>query len=424
MNTKDDSNKAEVINFGCRLNAYESESIKKILSENKVNDILVFNTCSVTKEAERQARQAIRKAKRNNPDKRIIVTGCAAQTNPDQFKKMPEVDTIIGNAIKYDPNLYINDGANKDGEKRVFINDIMLETKVAHNPIISSFEDKTRGFLQVQNGCNHRCTFCIIPFGRGNSRSVEPRRVVEEAKAMRANGYLEIVLTGVDTTSYGADFDNKISLGQLCKMILSEVNDLPRLRLSSIDVAEIDEDILDLLANEKRFMPYLHISIQSGDNLILKRMKRRHTREMVMDFCNKVKKMRPDVAFGSDIIAGFPTESEEMFKNTSDLLKSSNIVYNHVFTFSPRSGTPAARMPQVDHAIRKERTSILINQTKEQMNSFLKSMIGTKQSVLIEKDGIGRCENFAPVKLTGEYGKIINVKITNCIDGFLIADNL
>ena len=409
---------SEIINFGCRLNAYESQAIKQMLAKNNLQDAIVFNTCAVTKEAEKQARQQIRKLKRENPDKKIIVTGCAAQVNSAQFEAMPEVDRIVGNSLKHDIESYI-----LIDNIKVKTRDIMQDKKVAENEIVTNFEDKTRAFLQVQNGCDHRCTFCIIPFGRGNSRSVEPRRVINEVRTMIQNGYKEVVLTGVDTTSYGNDFENPIKLGELCKIILEEFSELPRLRLSSIDVAEIDDDIVDLIANEKRFMPYLHISAQSGDNLILKRMKRRHTREMLIDFCNKMRKLRPEIAFGSDIIAGFPTENDEMFANTQDMMAQTGMVYNHVFSYSQRDGTPAARMPQVDYNIRKTRTKQLIDQTNKQLNYFLQTMIGTTQKVLCEYGNTGRCENFAPVKIVGEYtqGQIVEYKILGINNNMLIV---
>ncbi len=407
---------SKVINFGCRLNAYESEAIKQMLLTNNIENSIVFNTCAVTKEAESQARQQIRKLKRENPDKKIIVTGCAAQINSAQFTNMSEVDRVIGNSFKHDSEAYV-----VASDLKVISRDIMQDKTIAENNIVTNFEDKTRAFLQVQNGCDHRCTFCIIPFGRGNSRSIEPRRVINEVRQMIKNGYKEIVLTGVDTTSYGNDFENKIKLGELCKMILEEFPELPRLRLSSVDVAEIDNDIIDLIANEKRFMPYLHISAQSGDNLILKRMKRRHTREMIIDFCNQMRSLRPEIAFGSDIIAGFPTETDEMFANTEDMIEKTGMIYNHIFSYSERDGTPAAKMPQVDYAIRKLRTKKLIEQSSKQMNDFLEKMVGTTQKIICEYGNSGRCENFAPVKIIGNYiqGQIVEYKILSVKNNML-----
>ncbi len=398
---------SEVINFGCRLNAYESQAISNMLIDSNITNAIVFNTCAVTSAAEKDARKAIRKAKKQHPDKKIIVTGCAAQLESNKFALMSEVDKVIGNSFKHDATAYLS------SEPKIIIRDIMQDKEVAYNQIVSSFEDKTRAFLQVQNGCKHRCTFCIIPFARGNSRSVDPRRVIEEVKKIFKNGYNEIVLSGVDTTSYGDDFETPLKLGTLCKIILDEVPDLPRLRLSSVDVAEIDEDIIDLIKNNARFMPYLHISAQSGDNMILKRMKRRHTREMLIDFCHEMRVFRPEIAFGSDIIAGFPTENDAMFQNTCDMLEQSEMIFNHIFTYSERKNTPAAKMPAVAMEVRKERTRILINQTTQQMQKFMQNMIGTNQEILCENGGIGRCKNFAPVKIDNDYrkGQIIERKI-------------
>jgi threonylcarbamoyladenosine tRNA methylthiotransferase MtaB len=413
------NNNSKVVNFGCRNNIYESEVMQTLLCEHDIKNVLIFNTCAVTKEAERQSRQAIRKAKRQNPDKKIIVTGCASQINFQAYNKMPEVDAIIDNAEKNTPDAFkkLASDIQSNTLQKQAISDIMqVKHEPKHDVKIVSFEGRTRGFIQIQNGCNHRCTFCIIPFGRGNSRCVSPKHIIADVEALVNAGYCEVVLTGVDITDYGSDLPDNFNLGKLCKQILTQVPNLPRLRLSSIDVAEIDSDLLDLICYEPRFMPYLHISLQSGDNLILKRMKRRHNREMVLEFCAKIRKFRPQVTFGSDIIAGFPTETDAMFMQTKDLLLEAGIIFNHIFSYSPRDGTPAARMPQVDHAIKKERTKALIEQTKAQQSQYFASQVGLKHSVLVELDKIGRAENFIPIYLDlpdnyVNFGKIAQVEV-------------
>ena len=343
----------DVVTFGCRLNITESEMIRR--AAEPLGDAVIVNTCAVTAEAVRQARQNIRRIRRERPDARIVVTGCAAQTEPDTFAAMTEVDRVIGNEEKLDPRAWT---ASWPAIRRVAVGDIMaVKRHAAH--AVDSIEGHTRAFLQVQNGCGHRCTFCIIPFGRGNSRSLPMDDCVAQARRLAARSYRELVLTGVDITSYGADLAGAPRLGALVKRILKEIPELARLRLSSINSVEADDDLFDALANEPRLMPHLHLSLQAGDDLILKRMKRRHTRKRAIEFCNSVRRLRPDVAFGADIIAGFPTETEAMFARSLDLVEECGLTQLHVFPFSPRPGTPAARMPQLDRAIVKERARIV-----------------------------------------------------------------
>jgi len=404
----------DVITFGCRLNTYESEVIKNNLELSGLDNVIVFNTCAVTKEAERQARQSIRKHRRDNPDAKIIVTGCAAQNNPALFSSMPEVDKVLGNEEKLHHSNYHFE------EERVLVNDIMSVKETALH-MTSHFEGKARAFLQVQNGCNHRCTFCIIPYGRGNSRSVPIGAIVEEVRKLVAEGFNEVVFTGVDVTAYGPDLPGEPTFAQMLRRLLALVPELPRLRLSSVDVAEIDDELFDLIANEKRIMPHLHISLQAGDNMILKRMKRRHNREQVIEFCNKMRAVRPETSFGADIIAGFPTESDEMFENTRKLISEAQLQYLHVFPYSPREGTPAARMPQMPNKIRKERASILRKEGQEQLRLFYEKHLGGMAQVLIEKDGMGHTESFIPVKLGSDFtsGQIVMAELYGIEDGYM-----
>jgi threonylcarbamoyladenosine tRNA methylthiotransferase MtaB len=407
-------NNNQVITFGCRLNIYESEIIKKNLELSGLKDVCIINTCTVTKEAEKAAKQAIRKIKRHSPNTKIIVTGCAAQKDPASFANMVEVDKIIGNEEK----LYVSN-YSFEGEK-VLVNDIMSIKETAPQ-LITSFEGRTRGFIQIQNGCNHRCTFCIIPFARGNSRSVPIGAIVEQTKLLLDQGYKEIVLTGVDVTDYGLDLPGAPKLGQMIRRLLNLVPDLKRLRLSSIDVAEIDDELFDLMANHKRLMPHFHISLQAGDNMILKRMKRRHSREQVIEFCHKLRSIRSDVSFGADIIAGFPTETHEMFLNSKNLIEEAGLQYLHVFPYSEREGTPATRMPQIDIKVRKERAKILREEGEKNLQIFYNQFIGREFEVLVEKDNIARLENFIPVRLEKnfEYGRFINVRLSG-ISGNLV----
>ena len=393
----------DVVTFGCRLNTYESEAIRRAAGSAGVNAATVVNTCAVTAEAVRQAKQAIRRIKREQPQARILVTGCAAQTEPATFAAMPEVDSVIGNEEKFDARIW-------GSHQKVVVSDIMaVKTMRAH--AIDSIEGRTRAFVQVQNGCDHRCTFCIIPYGRGNSRSLPIDAIVGQARRLVDNGYRELVLTGVDITSYGVDLPEAPSLGKLVKRILKNVPDLARLRLSSIDSAEADCDLFDAIASEPRLMPHLHLSLQAGDDLILKRMKRRHSRHDAIAFCAEIRRLRPDIAFGADIIAGFPTETEEMFLRSLDLVDECGLSQIHVFPFSPRPGTPAARMPQLDRAVIKERARRLRDKSDRALRRHLDREIGVRRRVLAESQALGRTEQFMPVRLAGSMqpGAIIDL---------------
>ena len=395
---------ADVVSFGCRLNITESESIRRAASG--LEDAVVVNTCAVTAEAVRQARQTIRRIKRERPSARIAVTGCAAQTEPGTFAAMPEVDRVIGNEEKLDPRTWTRSWS--DDSPRIAVGDIMAMQRHAAQAV-DSIEGHTRAFLQVQNGCDHRCTFCIIPFGRGNSRFVPLDECVARARRLAARGHRELVLTGVDITSYGGPGAPR--LGALVKRILKDVPELARLRLSSIDSVEADDDLLDAIANEPRLMPHLHLSLQAGDDLILKRMKRRHTRTDAIAFCNRVRRLRPDVAFGADIIAGFPTETENMFARSLDLVEECGLTQLHVFPFSPRPGTPAARMPQLDRAVVKQRAARLRAKGEAALARHLEAQVGHRRLVLTERGGIGHTEQFTAVRLasTVEPGKFLDL---------------
>lgn len=409
----------EVITFGCRLNIYESEIIQNNLAKSTLQNVVVINTCAVTEQAEKQARQVIRKIKREDPSKTIIVTGCAAQNNPEMFASMIEVGKVLGNQEKLlDTNYFL-------GERRVIVNDIMSVKKTA-NHLIKGFKGKARGFIQVQNGCDHRCTFCIIPYGRGNSRSVPIGVIAEQVRILMAENYHEIVLTGVDVTAYGDDLPGKPTFAQMIRRILALIPSLQRLRLSSIDVAEIDDNLFELIAYNTRIMPHFHISLQSGDNMILKRMKRRHNREQIISFCKKLRAIRPEVSFGADIIAGFPTETDDMFENTKKLIIEAGLQYLHVFPYSEREGTPASRMPQVPKEIRKKRAAILRMEGKKELYKFFHNNIGRSVDVLVEKNNLAHTENFIPVKLQGlnTVGKIIKVKLSSFEMDYMIAESL
>lgn len=398
----------EVITFGCRLNHYESQIIKDNIRVANLENVVVINTCTVTAEAAKQAKQQIRKIKRDNPDIRIIVTGCAAQNDPEAFGKMQEVDKVLGNQEKLDFKNY-----KIDSEEKVLVNDIMSIKETA-NHLITNFEGKTRAFIQIQNGCDHRCTFCIIPFGRGNSRSTPIGVISNQIEILLNGGYKEIVLTGVDVTDYGKDLPGSPTLAQLIRRLLSIHKNLSRLRLSSIDVAEIDDDLFNLMAHEKRLMPHFHISLQAGDDMILKRMKRRHNRTQVIDFCKKLRALRPEVAFGADIIAGFPTENYEMFENTKNLVLEADLQYLHVFPYSKREGTPASKMPQVEKKEIKERASQLRQIGKEQMKKFMKKFDGSDLDVLVESSGVGHATNFIQVRCKNDNedeGSILKMKL-------------
>jgi len=393
----------DIVTFGCRLNTAESEVIRREAAKAGLDDAVVVNTCNVTGEAVRQARQSIRRIKRERPDARVVVTGCAAQADPQRFAGMAEVDRVLGNEEKLDARLW-NLG------ERVAVGDIM-RVKQMRPHAVDHIEGHTRAFVQVQNGCDHRCTFCIIPFGRGNSRSLPVAEVTTQARRLVERGYREIVLTGVDITSYGADLAGTPRLGGLVKRLLREIPELARLRLSSIDSVEADRDLLDALANEARLMPHLHLSLQHGDDLILKRMKRRHSRTDAIDFCSQARRLRPDVAFGADIIAGFPTETEAMFARSLDLVDECALTQLHVFPFSPRPGTPAARMPQLDRAIVKERARRLRDKGDAALTRHLDREIGTQRLVLTERGGVGHTEQFMPVRLASavEPGHILDL---------------
>jgi len=450
----------QIITFGCRLNAYESEAIKKAVGDSGQNNLIVFNSCAVTSEAERQLRQAVRKARKENPLAKIVVTGCAAQINPQKYAKMNEIDLVLGNQEKSSARSYADidqkDDAKFDNAKeekihkaplqhqdklfldaknsaqifltpdetaKIKVDDIM-SVRDAAPQLVSYFENKTRAFLEIQNGCNHRCTFCIIPFGRGNSRSVAFGEIVAQVKKMVELGHKEIVLTGVDISDYGKDLIVPITLSQMIKRLLALVPELPRLRLSSIDVAEIDDGIIDLIANEKRFMPYLHLSVQSGDDMILKRMKRRHLRVQILEFCAKVRKLRPEITFGADIIAGFPTETDEMFENSVKLISEAGIIFTHIFPYSKRDGTPAAKMPQLNGEIIKKRAKILREAGKAELQKYLQTQIGKTLKVIVEKNNIAKSENFLDVKIPAtiktKTGQIMEIKVSGLEDNYLI----
>ena len=400
----------EVVTFGCRLNAYESEAIRARAGEAQLRNTLIVNTCAVTGEAVRQSRQAIRKFKRENPARRIIVTGCAAQIEPSRYAAMPEVDAVLGNQEKLSATAYADFGIGA-GE-RIRVNDIMSVAETAPQ-MVDHFDGKTRAFLQVQNGCDHRCTFCIIPFGRGNSRSVPLGAAVMEARRLVDNGFCELVLTGVDLTSYGSDLPGAPSLGQLVGKILKLVPGLKRLRLSSIDAIEADTSLMHLIAEEERLMPHFHLSAQSGDDLILKRMKRRHGRADVIAFCERVRRSRPEAAFAADLIAGFPTETEAMFENSLKLVDDAGFSRLHVFPYSSRTGTAAAKMPQLPPATIKDRAARLRHKGETVLRARLDGMKGSRHMVLAERGGIGRTPCFTPVEIGGvAHGTFLAVAIT------------
>lgn len=412
----------ETITFGCRLNAYESEVMKAEARKAGLENAIIVNTCAVTAEAVRQARQTIRKARRDNPQAKIIVTGCAAQTQARSFGDMAEVDLVIGNNDKLKAESYTPMAFGVPLNDKVQVNDIMSVNETAGH-LIEGMDGRARAFVQVQNGCDHRCTFCIIPFGRGPSRSVPMGAVVEQIRTLVANGYAEVVLTGVDITSYGGDLPGSPTLGKLTQAILRHVPDLPRLRISSIDSIEADEALYDAVASDKRLMPHLHLSLQSGDDMILKRMKRRHSRADAFAIVEKLRALRPDMVFGADIIAGFPTETDAMFQNTLDFITQADLTYLHVFPFSPREGTPAARMPQVARRVARDRAARLRAVGEAQFARLCATRIGLRETVLVERDGLGRTEQFVPVQLTaGQPGEIVSVTIASAAADRLIAE--
>jgi threonylcarbamoyladenosine tRNA methylthiotransferase MtaB len=405
----------EVVTFGCRLNAFESEVIAREAESAGLSQTIVINSCAVTNEAVAQARQQIRRLRRERPLARIVVTGCAAQTQSADFAGMAEVDRVIGNDDKMRSDAWraTRHAFDVDAEEKVAVSDIMAVKAMAPHLVDGFQRGLPRVFVQIQNGCDHRCTFCIIPFGRGNSRSVPMGAVVEQVRALTARGHAEIVLTGVDLTSYGVDLPGAPKLGHLVKQILRHVGELQRLRISSIDSIEVDRDLLDALAGDARLMPHLHLSLQSGDDLILKRMKRRHLREDAIRFCEEVRRLRPDIAFGADIIAGFPTETEEMFSRSLDLVEECGLTFLHVFPYSPRPGTPAARMPQVAGSVIKERARRLRAAGETALRKRLGSEVGATRDVLIESATQGRTEHFVPVAIAGETpGMVKRIAIT------------
>jgi threonylcarbamoyladenosine tRNA methylthiotransferase MtaB len=405
----------EVITFGCRLNAFESEVIAREAESAGLAQTIVINSCAVTNEAVAQARQQVRKLKRERPDARIVVTGCAAQTQSIMFAGMAEVDRVIGNDDKMRGDAWRAARLAFDIEsgEKIAVSDIMAVKAMAPHLVDGFQGGLPRVFVQVQNGCDHRCTFCIIPFGRGNSRSVPMGAVVEQVRALAGRGHAEIVLTGVDLTGYGADLPGAPKLGQLVKQILRHVPELKRLRISSIDSIEADRDLLDAIADDERLMPHLHLSLQSGDDMILKRMKRRHLREDAIAFCAQVRRLRPDIAFGADIIAGFPTETDDMFARSLDLVEACGLTFLHVFPYSPRPGTPAARMPQVAGGAIKERAKRLRAAGEAALRKRLASEAGATRDVLIESATQGRTEHFVPVAIGGETpGEVRRLAIT------------
>ena len=405
----------ETLTFGCRLNAYEGAVMKAEAEKAGLDNAIIINTCAVTAEAVRQAKQAVRKAHRDNPEARIIVTGCAAQTEARSFGDMDEVDLVIGNADKLKAESYMPMVFGTPLNDKVQVNDIMSVRETAGH-LIEGMDGRTRAFVQVQNGCDHRCTFCIIPFGRGPSRSVPMGLVVEQIRKLVANGYKEVVLTGVDITSYGPDLPGSPTLGLLTQSILKHVPDLPRLRISSIDSIEADPALYEAIA-DPRLMPHLHLSLQSGDDMILKRMKRRHLRDDALAVVEMLRSRRPDMVFGADIIAGFPTETEEMFENSRSFIAEANLTYIHAFPYSPRPGTPAARMPQVSKAVARQRAAQLRAAGDEQFRALCKSRIGQTESVLMERSGLGRTEHFIPVRVAGaEAGDLLSVRISGLSD--------
>ena len=410
--------------FGCRLNAYETEAMRELGTEAGLEGAVVINTCAVTAEAVRSAKQRIRKLRRENPDARMIVTGCAAQTEPATFADMPEVDLVIGNLEKMQGDTW-NAIAKPNfiGEtEKILVNDIMAATETAGH-LIDGFGTRARAYVQVQNGCDHRCTFCIIPYGRGNSRSVPAGVVVEQIQRLVDKGFNEIVLTGVDMTSWGADLPATPKLGDLVQRILRLVPDLPRLRISSIDSIEADPALIDAIASEHRLMPHLHLSLQAGDNMILKRMKRRHTREDAIRFTEDMRKARPDIIYGADIIAGFPTETDDMFENSLKLIKDCGLTWLHVFPYSARTGTPAARMPAVNGLAIKERAARLREAGDAQVIRHLNAQIGTQHRILMENPHMGRTETFTEVHFdtAQETGSIVSATITDQNGKQLIA---
>jgi len=404
-----------VVSLGCRLNTYESEVMRSHARTAGLNDAIIVNTCAVTKEAERQGRQTLRRVRRENPTAHIVATGCAVQLNPDHYTDMPEVDRVLGNEYKMKAESFF-----PELENRVLVSDIMtVRETTAH--LVEGFDGRARAFVQVQQGCDHRCTFCIIPFARGNNRSVPMGRIAQEVRGLVEAGYREVVITGVDITGYGSDLPGAPTLGQMVRRLLMAVPELPRLRLSSLDPAEVDDDIFQLIADEPRVLPHFHISAQSGDNMILKRMKRRHLRGNIISFCERVRALRPDAVFGADLIAGFPTETEDMFQNTLRLVDDAELTYLHVFPYSIRPGTPAAAMPQVEGAAIKARASQLREKGEVALNKFLNARVGATTDALMERPDMGRCTHFAPITFDRpvEAGTVVKARIVGVDDKML-----
>ena len=408
------SKESEVITFGCRLNIYESEIIKQDLKKNVVTNTSVFNSCAVTSESVKKIKREIRKKKKESPNRKIVVTGCAAQIEPETFQRMPEVDQVIGNIEKR------NIHSNLEKNNRVEVQDIMSLNN-SLNGLKKGYSDRTRAFVEIQNGCNHRCTFCIIPYARGNLRSKKNKSIIKEIKTLIVEGHKEIILTGVDIASWGQDFEKEGKLGELVKDILKELPKLERLRLSTMDVIGFDNILIENITQNDRILPHIHLSLQSGDNMILKRMKRRHSREEAIKLCDRLKKARPEISFGADLIVGFPTESEEMFQNTLKIVDECRLDWIHVFPFSPRPGTPAAKMPQIDIAVIRERSRILRSKAHNKKKTHLIGLVGHKKEVFIEKNNKGYTNQFAPIKLLEnelDYGKSINALIVDADDDF------
>ena len=410
----------QIITFGCRLNSFESEVMRRNAKDAGLDDAVIVNTCSVTAEANRQARQSIRRARRERPRAKIIVTGCAAQLDPDVFAEMPEVDRVLGNAEKLDAANFGNNLAES-----VKVNDIMSVTETAGH-LIDGFEGRARAFVQIQNGCDHRCTFCIIPFARGPSRSVPRGAIVEQVRRLVENGYQEVVLTGVDIGAYGDDLPGAPGLCHLIESVLAQVPSLARLRLSSIDPVDVDDRLLDLIGKEPRLMPHLHLSLQAGDDMVLKRMKRRHSRADAIDACGRVRNLRPEAVFGADLIAGFPTETEAMFENSVRLVDECGLTFLHVFPYSARPGTPASNMPQVPVQIAKARAAKLREAGEKALHSYLDSQRGNEAEVLMENENTGRTPQYANVKLADKQtpGTLTRIRITGRDGDSLIGENL
>jgi threonylcarbamoyladenosine tRNA methylthiotransferase MtaB len=420
MSAVTDTPALEILTFGCRLNAYESEVMRGHAAAAGLTDAIIVNTCAVTAEAERQARQAIRKARRLRPSAEIVVTGCAAQIDPAAFAAMAEVTRVIGNAEKLDAASW-----GRPGQARIAVTDIMTVTETASH-LTAGFDGKARAFIQVQNGCDHRCTFCIIPYGRGPARSVPMGAIVAETRRLVEQGFREIVMTGVDLTSYGPDLPGRPSLGQMTRRLLAAVPELERLRLSSLDPVEIDDDLWRLIADEPRLMPHLHLSLQAGDDMILKRMKRRHSRADAVAVCARARALRPGIALGADLIAGFPTETEAMFRNTLDLLDACGLAWLHVFPYSARKGTPAARMPQLPVDLRRARAAQLRDAGDRRVARFLAAQIGQEIAVLVEQPGHGRSEHYAPVRLDSDApaGSVVRARVVGASNTVLSASPL